>query len=416
MPSLSLNSTDPNAVQVHGTNPQYLIEKITRTKIYNCTYWKESCFGLNASSIIDRAVALKYCGGAYGGHSKPSHFLCLLLKMLQLQPEMEIVLEFIRNDEFKYLRALGAIYLRLVGKAEDIYRNLEPLYNDYRKLAYRTVHGWSIKHMDEFIDELLNQELVCDIALPFLAKRHKLEDLGTIEPRKSVLDYELEEYEGISNNKRDENSLQLESSINTTIEKSKDHTTTAPVNSALNSNEVRANNDVSTRQRDDYSRDDNHDRDSQGRDIHDKYSRGDSRERSQRGDSRDRSRRGDSRDRSRRGDSRDRGRRGDSRDRGRRDDSRERSSHGRDSRDDKKVDTVERNRSRSRSRSPQVSTMPNEKDERIKKKKEAKFDKIFKSKKATVTGASSTEAAVAPEGSVEYWNQIRKGLGMKELK
>ena len=60
--------------------------------------------------------------------------------------------------------------------------------------------------------------------------------------------------------------------------------------------------------------------------------------------------------------------------------------------------------------------MPNEKDERIKKKKEAKFDKIFKSKKATVTSASSNEATVAPEGSVEYWNQIRKGLGMKELK
>ena len=394
MPSFSLNSTDPNAVQVHGTNPQYLIEKITRTKIYNCTYWKESCFGLNASSVIDRAVALKYCGGAYGGHSKPSRFLCLLLKMLQLQPEMEIVLEFIRNDEFKYLRALGAIYLRLVGKAEDIYRNLEPLYNDYRKLAYRTVHGWSIKHMDEFIDDLLNQELVCDIALPFLAKRHKLEDLGTIEPRKSVLDYELEEYEGSSNNKRDENSSQLESSVKvkTTVEKNQVHIMTAPVSSQLNSNEMHTNDYMPTKQRDDDSRGESRDRDRRGRDIHDERSH----------------------ERSRRDDSRDRGRRNDSRDRGRRDDSRDRSSHARDSRDDKKFDNVVGDRSRSRS--PHVSSMPNDKDERIKKKKEAKFDKMFKSKKSTVTSASSNEAAVAPEGSIEYWNQIRKGLGMKELK
>ena len=385
MPSFSLNSTDPNAVQVHGTNPQYLIEKITRTKIYNCTYWKESCFGLNASSVIDRAVALKYCGGAYGGHSKPSRFLCLLLKMLQLQPEMEIVLEFIRNDEFKYLRALGAIYLRLVGKAEDIYRNLEPLYNDYRKLAYRTVHGWSIKHMDEFIDDLLNQELVCDIALPFLAKRHKLEHLGTIETRKSVLDYELEEYEGSSNNKRDENSSQLESSVKvkTTVEKNQVHIMTAPVSSQLNSNEMHTNDYMPTKQRDDDSRGESRDRDCRGRDIHDERSH-------------------------------ERSRRDDSRDRGRRDDSRDRSSHARDSRDDKKFDNVVGDRSRSRS--PHVSSMPNNKDERIKKKKEAKFDKMFKSKKSTVTSASSNEAAVAPEGSIEYWNQIRKGLGMKELK
>jgi pre-mRNA-splicing factor 38A len=54
------NSTDPFAQAVHGTNPQYLVEKITRLKIYNCVYWKEQCFGLTAATIIDKAVALKY--------------------------------------------------------------------------------------------------------------------------------------------------------------------------------------------------------------------------------------------------------------------------------------------------------------------------------------------------------------------
>jgi pre-mRNA-splicing factor 38A len=395
MPSISLNSTDPNAVQIHGTNPQYLIEKITRTKIYNCTYWKESCFGLNASSIIDRAVALKYCGGVYGGNSKPSHFLCLLLKMLQLQPEMEIILEFIRNDDFKYLRALGATYLRLIGKAEDVYKYLEPLYNDYCKLAYRTVHGWSIKHMDEFIDDLLNQELVCDIALPFLTKRHKLEDLGALEPRKSVLDYELEEYEDSSNKKHVDIPLETSVKVDAIIEKDEVKLTTSYAASIqLNSHVVENDRDISISKRDD-SRD-------RGR-------RDDSRDRRKRDDSRDRGRRDDSRDRGRRDDSRDRGRRGDSRDRGKRDD--------RDSRDDKKFSLDNRSRSRSRS-PPHANTMNNEKDEKIKKKKEAKFDKIFKTKKAAVPGggSSTNDSQVAPEGSVEYWNQIRKGLGMRELK
>lgn len=175
------NTTDPFAAQVHGTNPQYLIEKITRLKIYNSFYWKEQCFGMTAASVIDKAILLRYCGGTYGGNLKPSNFLCLVLKMLQLQPDKDIVLEFIKNEDFKYLRALGAFYLRLVGKADDIYHYLEPLYNDYRKITYRGSSGWQSMHMDEFVDALLRDELVCDCALPHLAARVKLEDLGTLK-------------------------------------------------------------------------------------------------------------------------------------------------------------------------------------------------------------------------------------------
>jgi pre-mRNA-splicing factor 38A len=63
------------------------------------------------------------------------------LKLLQLQPEEDIVIEFIKNEDFKYLRVLGAFYMRLIGKPEDIFHNLEPLYNDYRKVAYRGMTG-----------------------------------------------------------------------------------------------------------------------------------------------------------------------------------------------------------------------------------------------------------------------------------
>lgn len=44
----------------------------------------------------------------YGEPSKPTNFMCLILKMLQIQPDKEIIVEFIKNDDFKYLRLLGA--------------------------------------------------------------------------------------------------------------------------------------------------------------------------------------------------------------------------------------------------------------------------------------------------------------------
>ena len=151
-----MNTSDPFAKAIHGKgDPQGLMEKITRQKIYNSMYWKQHCFGLTAESIIDRAIELKYVGGVYGGNSKPTAFLCLVLKLLQLQPEDEIILEFIANQDFKYLRALGAFYFRLTGAAAHIYPALEPLYEDYRKLAFRSAKGWELVHMDEFIDLLL---------------------------------------------------------------------------------------------------------------------------------------------------------------------------------------------------------------------------------------------------------------------
>lgn len=58
------NRTDPFAATVHGTNPQHLIEKITRSKIYSSMYWKEHCFALNAETVIDKCMNLKAVGGA----------------------------------------------------------------------------------------------------------------------------------------------------------------------------------------------------------------------------------------------------------------------------------------------------------------------------------------------------------------
>jgi len=187
------NRTAKDAHTVKGTNPQYLIEKIIRTRIYDSIYWKEQCFGLSAETVIDRGMELRYIGGIYAGNVKPTPFLCLCLKLLQLQPEKEIIIEFIRQDDFKYLRALGAMYIRLTFSSVEVYKYLEPLFNDYRKLRYMNRMGkFELLYMDEFIDTLLREDHYLDIQLPRLQKRQALEETDQLELYSSALDEDLE--------------------------------------------------------------------------------------------------------------------------------------------------------------------------------------------------------------------------------
>ena len=130
---------------------------------------------------IVQAVGLRAAGGTFGGARKPCEFMCLTLKLLQIQPDKDIIIEYIKNDEFKYVRMLGdclpcqtyglcvgcvqqvdasaarnehmathwvcskvhclpshagAFYLRLVGKPLDVYNYLEPLLSDFRKASW----------------------------------------------------------------------------------------------------------------------------------------------------------------------------------------------------------------------------------------------------------------------------------------
>lgn len=58
------NRTDKEVNAIHGTDPQNLVDYIVRKKIYDSLYWKEHCFGLNAETIVDRAVDLKELGAS----------------------------------------------------------------------------------------------------------------------------------------------------------------------------------------------------------------------------------------------------------------------------------------------------------------------------------------------------------------
>ena len=199
------NRTVKDAITIKGTNPQYLVEKIIRSRVYDSKYWKENCFALTSELLVDKAMELKFVGGVFGANIKPTPFICLVLKMLQIQPEKDIVIEFIKNEDFKYVRALGAYYLRLTGTSLDCYKYLEPLLNDYRKIRTQIRDGnFELSHMDEFIDQCLHDERVCDVQLPRLQKREILEENNELEPRVSLLEGDLLDGEEASSDEEPE--------------------------------------------------------------------------------------------------------------------------------------------------------------------------------------------------------------------
>ena len=196
---------------IRGQNPALLFEKAVRDRITESYYWKEQCFALNAATLCDRASELSYIGGTYG-LQKPTPFLCLAFKLLQLVPEKEIVIEYLNwmpedgeehaengmnamstNSHFKYLRALAAFYIRLTWEPVEIYQTLEPLLSDHRKLKHRKRDGFILTFMDQFIDELLTKERVCATSLWKLPSRTMLEDLDLLEIRISPLYDEIDE-------------------------------------------------------------------------------------------------------------------------------------------------------------------------------------------------------------------------------
>ena len=177
---------------VHGTTPWNLVEKIIRERIYESIYWKTHCPELDACTLLDKAVNLRYIGGVYG-NQKPTEFLCLALKLLHLRPSRDVLYEYIRQDDFKYIKSLGMLVLRLIGEPLEIYQILEPLLTNYMKLRKRQMDGtYVLTYVDEFADELLHADRVCDVILPRLPKRAVLEDLDQLEPYESPVQHMLE--------------------------------------------------------------------------------------------------------------------------------------------------------------------------------------------------------------------------------
>ena len=169
----------------------FLVSSIMRDKVFSSFYWKSECFGLDSVTIMDKAVVLDYIGTTYGGERKATPFLCLLVKLLQIKPSIEILKVYINNPKFKYLTALGIIYLRLTSSSIDVYTSVEHLYQDFRKLKIRNLDGsFGIIYLDEFVELCLCERKFLDLDLPFIHKRSVLVEKGLLNfPRSSGLEY-----------------------------------------------------------------------------------------------------------------------------------------------------------------------------------------------------------------------------------
>ena len=178
------------------------VELILRNRVFNCYYWKDKCFGLTSETIIDKALELKYIGGMNHSSNQPTDFICLFIKLLQLNPSEEIIDEYLSDPDLKYLRALTALFIRFAYPPVKIYTKLEKLFCDYKKLVILKSKGYAIIHMDEYIDSLLNEENIFEISLPKIPKRSVLEENGSLQPYISVLENEL----NIDKNKKEDES------------------------------------------------------------------------------------------------------------------------------------------------------------------------------------------------------------------
>ncbi|MES1911675.1 MAG: hypothetical protein MHM6MM_004074 [Cercozoa sp. M6MM] len=155
-----------NSEDQRKRHPLACIEKILRQKILDSQYWKEHCFALSSATILDKAVALSYVGGGYGGMRRPAPFVCLLAKMLQLQPSKDIVQTMLLAEDLKYVRVLGAFYVRIAMSSEDVFEMLTPLLRDYRRVRLRNPDGsFTLKHIDELAYELLTENYVMELTM-----------------------------------------------------------------------------------------------------------------------------------------------------------------------------------------------------------------------------------------------------------
>ena len=178
------------------------LELIVRNKIFNSSYWKEQCFGLNSESLIDKALALKYIGGINSSSGQPCEFVCLVMKLLQLNPKREIIEQYLSDPELKYLRALALFFVRLTFPPPQIYAVLEQFYSDHHKLRVLTHEGkFDLLYMDEFVDMLLTDEIVLNLNLGKLVRREILEEKNELRKYVSVLE---EEIRGVERRLREE--------------------------------------------------------------------------------------------------------------------------------------------------------------------------------------------------------------------
>ncbi|KAG7195355.1 uncharacterized protein KQ657_003883 [Scheffersomyces spartinae] len=174
----------------------HLIEPIVRHRIHESLFYKQYLHLTNEATlmtVVDQQV--QYVGGA-DGIGKPCPFLCCLLRMLELEPLSEMIDVYLNQlgyNLFKYLTAMALLYVRLTYSSDKVYTILDTFYTDFRKLRFLlkipvyTATGsachYKLSYIDELVDELICRERVCDIILPRITPRQRLVEQDQVAPR-----------------------------------------------------------------------------------------------------------------------------------------------------------------------------------------------------------------------------------------
>ena len=108
---------------------------------------------LNSSCVFEFFCFVKFllgwseCGGGwkvtiFGFYNLSMlHFLCTVVMLTWTCFSSSFLLNFNIISFFVWVQILGAFYLHLTGTNVDVYRYLEPLYNDYRKVRRKLPEG-----------------------------------------------------------------------------------------------------------------------------------------------------------------------------------------------------------------------------------------------------------------------------------
>lgn len=196
-------------------NKAHLVEPIVRHNIQDSLFYKQHLYLTNELTIVPVIVnQVNYIGGT-NSSGRPSPFLCCLLRMLELEPDSAIVSLYLRQNgynEFKYLTALTLLYCRMVAPPKTVFTMFDEYIGDYRRLRFRLkvpqfvndlpVH-YKVIYLDEWMDSLVENERVVDLAMPYLAPRQLLVEKGEVEAREYGVSEEedevsLSEYESDS--------------------------------------------------------------------------------------------------------------------------------------------------------------------------------------------------------------------------
>lgn len=163
-------------------NKAKLVEPIVRHRVQDSLFYKQYLHLTNEQTILNVIVDhVQFVGGTDSGN-RPSPFLCCLVRLLEIEPSSEIMELYLTQNgfnEFKYLTALSLVYCRMV-RGSNFFELYDRYITDFRKLRFQdkqfqVINGvpvhYSIKCMDELVDDLIESERVVDIKIPHLAPR-----------------------------------------------------------------------------------------------------------------------------------------------------------------------------------------------------------------------------------------------------